>query len=256
MVEHAHLRSPEVNDRWVRGLVGETVVVDTRSPLLVWEAELPVPRYLFRREDVLLDALRPTGEPETPSYHHPNEGVTDWFDIVVGDRRIEHGAWVRASQPDYLGVTWEFGAIDHWFEEAQEVFEHPHDPYVHIDAYPSERHITVAREGKVLADSSSALLLWETALPTRYYFPREDVRFQHLTVTDTKSICPYKGFANDYWDIPGRRSAAWSYPEPFFPYRNIAGLIAFLNEDVDITIDGVLQERPVPKVWPARARLK
>ena len=250
------VRDSQPSSRWVRAFVGDTVVVDSRDQLIVWEAELPVPRYVFHREDVLASALRPTTEPSVFSYHHPNEPVAEWFDLVVGDRVIEHAAWVRASLPDWIGVTWEFGVLDHWFEEAQEVVEHPHDPYVHIDALPSSRHVVVERDGVVLADSTSVVFLWETALPARYYFPREDVRFENLTPTPTTSICPYKGFANDYWDAPGRRNLAWSYPEPFFPYRNIAGRVAFLNEDVDITIDGVPQARPIPKVWPARSRLR
>lgn len=160
---------------------------------------------------------------------------------------------MRASQPDYIGATWEFGALDSWFEEAQEVVEHP---YVHIDGLPSSRHVTVSRDDVVLADSSSVVFLWETGLPKRYYFLRENVRFENLTVATTKSICPCEGFADDYWAVGGRRSVAWSYPEPFFPHRDIAGLVAFLNENVDITIDGVPQPRPAQKVWPARARLR
>ena len=71
MAEQSTVRSPEVSARWVRGFVGETAVVDSRAQLIGWEAELPVPRYLFRRQDVVVTALRPTAAPETLSYHKP-----------------------------------------------------------------------------------------------------------------------------------------------------------------------------------------
>jgi uncharacterized protein (DUF427 family) len=37
---------------------------------------------------------------------------------------------------------------------------------------------------------------------------------------------------------------AWSYPEPVAECPKIAGLFCFLNEKVDLTIDGEAQRRP------------
>ena len=60
--------------------------------------------------------------------------------------------------------------------------------------------------------------------------------------------CPYKGTAR-YWDVRAggelHRDLAWSYPEPIAECGRVAGLIAFFDERVDLTIDGVPQERPV-----------
>ena len=238
----------------MRGLVGDATVVDSRQQLLVWEAELPVPRYLFPSGDVDESALTETGPPEKLGYHHPNGPVATWFDIVVGEKTLKHAAWIRAEFPNHTGVTWQADHLD-WFEEALQVFEHPHDPFVHIDAYPSTRHVTVSSEGIVLADSTDAVFLWETGLPMRTYLPRNDVNVAALSPTDSESVCPYKGFATDYWSTDSVRDVGWSYPDPCFPYRNIANRIAFLSERVDITIDGVEQPRPVPKKWAARDRL-
>lgn len=245
---------PFHSDRWVRGLVGNTTVVECREQLLVWEHELPVPRYLFPTGSVEKGVLVEVEPPARLGYHHPNSPVSTWFDIVVGDQTLRHAAWIRTEFPDHVGVTWQADHLD-WFEEARQVFEHPHDPYVHIDAYPSTRHVTISIEGVGLADTSDAVFLWETGLPTRLYVPRDDVDLTALTPTDTQSVCPYKGFATDYWSTTDVRDVAWSYPDPFFPYRNIADRIAFLSERVDVTIDGVLQPRPVPKTWAARERL-
>ncbi len=252
-------REPLPSTRWVRGIVGDTLVVDSRDQLLVWEEEIPVPRYLFRDEDVRSEQLIPTGPPDDLRYHHPNSEVESWFDVVVDNRIIRHGAWRIKGLVGYTGVTWERGKFDHWYEENQEVFEHPHDPFVHIDALPSSRLVTVRHDDVVLGESREAIFLWETGLPPRYYLPRRDIDFDLLTSTTTESICPYKGFATDYWSVTGKSSLtdiAWSYPEPFFPYRNIAGGVAFLHEELDISIDGAQQTRPVPKRWPARSRLR
>ncbi|CAN5336920.1 DUF427 domain-containing protein [soil metagenome] len=246
--------TPVDSSRWVRGMVGDTVVVDSRSQVIVWEEQLPVPRYLFLASDVDATLLVETTPPERLSYHHPNGEVTVWFDIVAEGRTLNHAAWIRADFPDHIGVTWKLGKLS-WFEEAQEVFEHPHDPFVHLDAYPSTRRVTVSSNGVVLADSTRAIFLWETDLPVRYYIPRDDVNLQLLTATDTESVCPYKGFATDYWSTADIPDIAWSYPEPFFPYRNIAEHVAFFSERVDISIDGAEQARPVLTEWPARERL-
>jgi uncharacterized protein (DUF427 family) len=40
---------------------------------------------------------------------------------------------------------------------------------------------------------------------------------------------------------------AWSYRTPLPESQKIAGLVSFLNERVDIHVDGVLQEQPVTK---------
>ena len=156
-------------------------------------------------------------------------------------------------------MTWERGGLDHWYEEDVEVYEHPHDPFVRIDAMPSSRLVTVSHGDVVIAESRQPILLWETGLPLRFYLPRRDVDLDRLTPSDTQSICPYKGFATEYWSLAGEpelTDIAWSYPEPFFPYRNIAGTVAFLHEKLDVTVDGVAQSRPVPKQWSARSRLE
>ena len=91
------------------------------------------------------------------------------------------------------------------------------------------------------------VLLFETDLPTRYYLPREDVNFAALEAVATQSHCPYKGVADEYWNIrdrPDATDAVSSYSAPRPPVEGVAGLVAFYNEIVDITVDGSLQPRP------------
>jgi len=89
------------------------------------------------------------------------------------------------------------------------------------------------------------VMLFETGLPTRYYLNRTDVRFEHLAGTATVTACPYKGTTTGYWSArDGGADLAWTYDFPTREVLPIAGLIAFYNERVDLTVDGVLLERP------------
>lgn len=240
----------EPTDKWVRAYVGDVAVVDSRDAVLFYEPVFPIPAYAFPRQDVLEGTLRPSGLARpAPGFSGPKGPVSALYDVVVGDRVLEGAAWVRDDPAinDRVVLTWEPGVFDRWLEEDEEVFEHPRDPHKRVDALPSSRHVQVSIGGTVVADSNSPVLLFETGLPTRYYLPREDVRLDLLTPSDNRSFCPYKGRAGSYWSMPGVKDAdnvAWSYAHPFPAVARIKDRIAFYNELVDITVDGVEQERP------------
>ena len=83
-----------------------------------------------------------------------------------------------------------------------------------ITTHPFEGTVLVRdKDGEVLAESSRAVALEETGLPTRYYLPREDVRTDLLTASETTSHCPFKGDAT-YFSVPGAKDAFWVYEEP------------------------------------------
>ena len=109
------------------------------------------------------------------------------------------------------------------------------------------RRVEVAVDGTVLASSTDALVLDETGLPPRYYFPRADVSMELLDATPTETVCPFKGQAS-YWSVrtPGteHRDLAWCYEAPIEAATAIAGRVCFYNERTDVTIDGEAQERP------------
>ena len=91
-------------------------------------------------------------------------------------------------------------------------------------------------------------MLFETGLPTRYYLDRTDVSFEHLFASDTRTLCPYKGVTSGYWSAQVGESmlsdVAWTYHTPLPAVAPIANLVAFYNEKVDITVDGVRLPRP------------
>ena len=239
----------EPSHRWVRGTVGETTVVDSHAPVLVWEPDLAVPLYAFPAADVRTDLLSEASS--RPERDHA--GAARYFDLEVDGERRPLAAWSYESGEltGLVAFDWFRRAspgIEHWYEEAEEIFVHPRDPYKRVDPIPSSRHVTVSIGGVVVADTKRPVLLYETRLPTRYYIPPEDVDFARLSETTTQTRCPYKGIAR-YWSYTGGSESAedivWSYPEPIPAAGVIKDHLAFYNEFVDITVDAVPEPGPV-----------
>lgn len=59
-------------------------------------------------------------------------------------------------------------------------------------------------DGQLLADSRKPVVLFETGLPMWPYLPREDVRLDLLTESDTVTRCPYKSTTTGYWSFGDR----------------------------------------------------
>ena len=174
------------------------------------------------------------------------------YDVKVGDTAAKKAAWRYADPPDKYAalkdhVAFVWHKLDHWYEEEEEVFVHPRDPYKRVDTLPSSRHVRVVINGETVADTRQPYLLFETSLPTRYYIPREDVRMDLLEPAQGTTRCPYKGVAS-YWSVRVGdevfRNLVWSYPHPIPECPKIEGLLCFYNEKVDLYVDGELQPRP------------
>jgi uncharacterized protein (DUF427 family) len=107
-----------------------------------------------------------------------------------------------------------------------------------ITTHPFTGTVRVQKDGELLAESRNALVLEETGLPTRYYLPREDVRTDLLTSSDTTSHCPFKGDAT-YFSAPAAKDAFWVYEEPSEEdAKPIARMLAPWPGRVDVTVDG------------------
>jgi uncharacterized protein (DUF427 family) len=217
-------------------LAGESVA-DTVDGLLVWEPRRVVPTYAVPTTDVsarLESAGRATEA-------HTCTG--EMLDVVVAGAKRTAAAF-RVDDPDLTDyVLLDFNAFE-WREEDEPIVAHPHDPFKRIDILASSRHIRLEWEGRLLAESSRPLLLFETLLPVRYYLPRADVVVD-LEPTDTVSYCAYKGRAS-YFSVPdGPSEVAWTYHQPLREAEPVAGRVAFFNERVDVIVDGRRQQRPV-----------
>jgi uncharacterized protein (DUF427 family) len=237
----------EPTPKRVRAMLGGETVVDSRRALILFEqGHLPV--YYFPLEDVRADLLEPSGKHTTC----PRKGDASYWSVRARDRVAQDAVWRYPEPiegcPDISGhVAFYWHAMDSWWEEDDEVFKHPRDPYHRVDVLRSSRHVRVELDGVVVAETERPLLLLETSLPPRWYIPRADVRFDLLRPTDTTTTCPYKGNASYFTAVVGdseHDDIAWSYVTPIPECPKIEQAICFFNERVDLTVDGELQERP------------
>jgi uncharacterized protein (DUF427 family) len=254
MTQAAQLTQPRVrtepNHRRVRVFFGGEAVADSSRTVYLFETgHLPV--YYFPRKDVRFDLLEPTGK----HTHCPYKGDASYYTVVAGGRRYEDAVWAYPEPiesvhelADYVAFYWNLA--DAWYEEDDEVFKHPRDPYHRVDVLNSSRHVQVRVGGVLVAESRRSRLLFETGLPVRYYLPKLDVRLALLVPSPTRTRCPYKGEAV-YWSVQAGGELAqdivWSYPAPIPEAPKIENLLAFYNEKTDITVDGIVQERPATK---------
>ena len=229
----------------VRVYLGGKIVVNSIRSKLVWEVP-HYPAYYFPMADVSMNCLIASDRTERSS----TRGEARYFNVRSGSRLVENAAW-HYPQSSIFGfwgtcVSNGIGWIT-WFEEEEEVFVHPHDPYKRIDLLHSSRHIEVLLDGVKVADTRRPTVLYETGAPIRYYIPKPDVRMDLLEPTDKRTGCAYKGFAR-YWSLNvgniKRENIAWSYAMPIADCAKIAGLIAFYNEQVELIVDSVPLERP------------
>lgn len=226
---------------------GRTIVDSTRGLILFEHDHLPV--YYFPAEDVDAEAVVASAKTSTC----PRKGEASYWSIVVGDREATDAVWgyetAFAGAPDLAGYrAFYWDALDHWYEEDEEVFVHARDPFKRVDALRSSRHVRIEIDGVTVADSHRPTLLFETGIATRYYIPRADVRLELLRDSATTTACPYKGRASYYSVLVGDRvveDIAWTYTIPIPEIPKIEQLIAFFDEHVDVYVDGERQERPV-----------
>jgi uncharacterized protein (DUF427 family) len=244
----------EPTEKRLRAYLGDELVADTGSGLLVWEPRRIVPTYAMPESDVAA-RLEPAGsaaappdrpilDPTIPFTAHSCPGTA--LDVVVdGERRT--GAAFRPDDTDLAGyVTLDFDAFE-WREEEEPVprsIAHPRDPFKRIDVLASTRQVRIESHGRLLAESSRPLLLFETLLPVRFYLPVDDVAVD-LRRSDTVTYCAYKGRASYYSLADDRTDLAWTYHEPLHDAERVRDRIAFFDERVDVIVDGQRRPRPV-----------
>jgi uncharacterized protein (DUF427 family) len=238
----------EPTPRWIRVRLGDELVADSRAALLLVQygpGLLPrtfLPTYFLPSDDVRPGVLTDRAEDDA--------GLTTWT-VEAGGLRVPRGAWMHLAPPSPLEalaglITFDWRELT-WFEEDEPLQAHARDPHKRVDVAPSSRHVRIELDGELLAQSTRPLLLFETTLPVRYYLPREDV-VAELVPSTTTTTCPYKGVAEWFSVRVGDRlveDLVWSYPTPIPENPRIAGLTCFLNEKVDLVVDGERQERPV-----------
>jgi uncharacterized protein (DUF427 family) len=237
----------EDSPRHVRGMLGGEVVVDSRRVKLLHETGF-LARWYFPREDVREDLL----EPSERHTHCPIKGEASYVSVRVGDRVAQDAAWtypdpVEGAPPlaGYLSFYWD--RLDEWWEEDEQAFVHPRDPYHRVDVLETSRRVELSVHGTKLVDTTNALVLFETGLPPRWYLAADEIAPGALREVETTTQCPYKGTAS-YWAVDAGGEVedvlAWTYRDPRREVAPIADRISFFNERVDLVVDGEAQQRP------------
>jgi uncharacterized protein (DUF427 family) len=225
--------------RRVRAEFAGQTVLDTRNGVLLHETGLP-PAFYVPEADLRSELLEDTEH----STHCPFKGDASYRSIRVGDRVAENAVWAyREPLPaahwlsGYASVYW--SAVDRWWDEDDEAVGHLPDPFHRVDIRATSQRVRVLAGEQVLAESTQALVLSETGLPNRYYLPESDVRGELLKPTESRTVCPYKGWAS-YWTVTldGQEltDAVWSYLEPLPESTRIAGYQSFLHDDITVEV--------------------
>ena len=188
--------------RRVRAVAGGRTVVDSERVLLVHR------------------------QGRAPTYAFPAGDVTGAESVAEPDA------------PGYVTVPWD--GADAWYEEDQEVFGHPRNPYHRIDCLRARRRLRVEAAGVTLVDTNDTLAVYETALEPRLYVDRRFVRTDLLIKSETTTYCPYKG-TSTYWHARvGNRvleDVAWSYEDPLPESTALGGLLSFEEARVHVDHD-------------------
>lgn len=193
--------------RWVRVYLNKQLIADSRAAKFVTEG------HQF-------------------AYYFPTS------DIKVDPATIK-GASTIPELPDHYTFDWD--AMDAWFEEEEQIYVHPHHPYWRVDCINSSRHIEVIVDGTKVADTHRPCILFETSLPTRFYIPQHDCRLELLEPSDTITRCPYKGEAHYHSVKVGEKlhkNLVWYYRYPLAKALPVQGMLCFFNEKVEIHQDG------------------
>ena len=227
--------------RRVRVVLGGETVADSND-VLVLHPPGRTPTYLFPRAHVRTDRL----EPSVRRRHDAGMGDGTYWTVRVGDRQAVDAAYSWEEPPEAAAViggliAFDWDSMDGVFEEEEEVFVHPRDPYTRIDVLKSSRRVRVRAGDTLVADCTRPRMLIESGLPVRWYLPREDVRTDLLEPSYTTTRCPYKGIAH-YWSLRlhdrYEKDIAWSYPEPMHDGEGVRGMLCFVDDRVRVEVAG------------------
>ncbi len=112
------------------------------------------------------------------------------------------------------------------------VWDFPRPPVIE----PVPDRVLVRFGGSIVADTTRAVRVCETASPPTYYIPFADVAPGALVPAAGESFCEWKGRAR-YWSVitsqREARKAAWSYPNPTPPFTALSDRVAFYAGRMD-----------------------
>ncbi len=187
---------------------------------------------------------------------HRDLGVTAWFTVAgdhAGTGSVDRAAWQHVELPAHAAVldgrvAFAWRAMDAFYEEDDRIVGHAADAYHRTDVRHTSRHLVVRTGGRVVAESTAPMVLFESGFAPRWYVPRADVDESALTPVTGQTFCPYKGLAS-YYDVGPASRAAWSYREAWTEADLVRDMVSFEPDKVQITLDdAVLRLEPGQQV--------
>lgn len=219
--------------RRLRARLGGVEVLDTEAAMLLHESGI-FPQVYVPIGDVAMEHLAKT----ELSTHCPYKGDASYWTVSAGGQTEEDAVWGYETPIEsatfiegYLAFEW--GRMDQWLDEDDEIFGHIRDPFHRVDARPTSRRYVVRFGDDIVADTTGAFIVSETGFANRIYIPSEDIETQQFEQSSTTTHCPHKG-DSVYWShaASGRTDVAWSYPAPLEEAHRVAGYWSFDGEDV------------------------
>lgn len=129
-------------------------------------------------------------------------------------------------------------------EGEESVWNYPRPPVFVEDS----REVLVKFGESVIAKTTKAIRVLETASPPTFYIPPSDINFEILTQTAGSSYCEWKGAAT-YWSLTvgdsTLKNVGWSYETPTSRFASIKSYLSFYPAKLECTVDGQ-RVRPQP----------
>ena len=126
----------------------------------------------------------------------------------------------------------------------ESVWDYPRPPAINRD----NRLVTVRWSGELMAETSRALRVMETASPPTFYLPPDDIRSELLQEAEGSSFCEWKGHAHYFSLVTASvqlKQVGWSYAYPRAGFEELADYIAFYPAKLECFVDGE-RVRPQP----------
>ncbi len=121
--------------------------------------------------------------------------------------------------------------------DQESVWDYPRPPICVEDT----REVIVRSGDVVIAQTSNAIRVLETASPPTFYLPPADVDLGKLVPATGSSYCEWKGAAT-YWSVTNHDEeiprAAWSYEQPSERFHVIRQYLSFYPALLNCTVDG------------------
>ncbi|PPR79135.1 MAG: hypothetical protein CFH01_00575 [Alphaproteobacteria bacterium MarineAlpha2_Bin1] len=230
----------EKTQKWIRGIVFHEMILSSKNSFILLE-DGHLPTYYFPKDDIKMNLLFKNKK----TTFCPLKGEATYWDFRCKDGNISDIAWSYEcpieGQKEITGlIAFYWNKLDKWYEEAEEIFCHPRDPYVRVDAIKSSRNVKIFLEKDLILSTNKPIILFETHKEPKYFFSINEIE-ANLVFSETIFRCPYKGVSN-YLSIKENnktfKDVIMQYTEPRPEVTILKNLACFeKNDSLSVIVD-------------------